>query len=108
MTHSDFVAAYQAGKVSVEIDAQAAARLLSGRMLLPFILLPVLGLAVALALTGAWIWGAVVFIAAMAFRFAVRASAKGFVLARSLGDAGFYEEMVSTGVLYTSPRNGTR
>jgi hypothetical protein len=102
MTHSEFVSAYQAGAVNVEVDRQAAARLLSGRMLLPFILLPVLGFAVALALTGAWIWGAIVFIAAMALRFAVRASAQGFVLSRSLGDPRFYDEMVKAGVVSIS------
>lgn len=101
MTHAEFVAAYRGGTIDVKVDREAAASLLSRRMMLPFVLLPVLGLAVALALTGAWVWGAIVFIAAIAFRFAVRASGQGFVLARSLGDANFYEEMVKAEILRT-------
>ena len=39
----------------MEIDPQAAARVLSARLLLPFVMMPVLGAGVALALIG-WIY----------------------------------------------------
>ena len=43
MTHEDFVAAYRAGRLEVKIDHDAASRLVSGRAMLPLVLLPVLG-----------------------------------------------------------------
>ena len=105
MTHAEFIAAFREGRVQARVDRNAAAKLVSSRMMLPLFLLPVLGLAVALAIAWAWIWGAAVFVAAVAFRFAVRASAQGFVVSKALADARFYEEMVSAGILtlYTSP-----
>ena len=105
MTHPEFIAAYREGRVEARVDRAAAAKLVSARMMLPLFLLPILGLAVAMALVGAWTWGALLFVAAMAFRFAVRASAQGFVVTKALADGGFYEEMVRTGILtlYTSP-----
>ena len=62
-------------------------------------LLPVLGIAVALALAGHWIAGAAIFLAALAFRAAVRASGPGFVLSRALDDPGFYRDALAAGVL---------
>lgn len=104
MTHEEFVAAHREGRIRVDVDRAAAARLVSGRLLLPFVLLPVLGLGVALALTGRLFTGAAVFIAALALRFLVRASSRGFVLNRSLQDAGFYEEMKEKRILRVEPQ----
>lgn len=105
MTHPEFVAAYREGRIQVKVEPESAAKLVSRRMMLPLFLLPFLGLAVALAIVGHWVIGALVFAAALAFRAAVRASARGFVLSRSLADARFYDEMVRQGILnlYTSP-----
>ena len=50
MTHSEFVAGYHEGRVRAVIDREAAARFVSGRAVLPLVLLPILGLGVALAL----------------------------------------------------------
>ena len=97
MTHAQFVAAHRQGRVHVE--RAAAARFMSQRMLLPFFLLPVLGLAVALALTGYLYTGVILFIACIAFRFLVRASGGGFVLARSLEDPAFYEKARAAGLI---------
>jgi hypothetical protein len=99
MTHADFIQAYREGRIQVSVDRAAAARLVSGRMMLPFVLLPILGLGVALALVGHLVWGIVVFLGALAFRFLVRASSHGFVLTRALEDPAFYEEMRSRGIL---------
>ena len=68
-------------------------------MMLPLILLPVFGIAVAAALAGYFIAGALLFVAALAFRYAVRRSSRGFVLTRALEDARFYEQVFAAGVL---------
>ena len=99
MTHEEFVRAYREGRIQVEVDRAAAARLVSGRMLLPFVLLPVLGLGVALALVGYVIAGIAVFLGAIGVRFLVRASSRGFVLSRALRDGRFYDEAVRAGTL---------
>jgi hypothetical protein len=99
MTHAEFVAAYRAGRLQAQVDRAAAARLVSARMMLPLVLLPVMGLGVALALVGYFVAGALVFLAAIAFRFAVRRSAPGFVLQRALQDERFYDDAVASGLL---------
>lgn len=99
MTHPEFVDGYKSGSLRVHVDRVAAARLMSARALLPFVLLPLLGLGVALALLGHLLAGIAVFLAAIGLRFLVRASSQGFVLARSLQDPAFYEEMRRKGIL---------
>lgn len=99
MTHQEFIAAYQAGKVHVQVDRGRAAKLVSARLMLPFVLLPLLGLAVALALTGRLFLGAAIFLLVLVFRYLVRASSQGFVLTRALQDAAFYEQVRASGVL---------
>ena len=99
MTHQEFVAAYQSGRLSVQVDPKAAARLVSGQMMLPLVLLPIFGIAVGMALVGYFFAGTALFVAAFAFRFFVRRSAPGFVLKRSLEDPRFYDHVVESGVL---------
>ena len=99
MTHAEFIAAYREGRLQVQVDASAAARMVSARLMLPFVLLPVMGLGVALALVGHFIVGALIFLAALALRFAVRRSAPGFVLQRALADERFYAEALASGLL---------
>ena len=99
MTHAEFVAAYREGRLSVQIDRDKAARFVSQRMLLPLFLLPVLGLAVALALAGWMVTGVALFVGAIGFRFIVRASGRGFVLSRSLQDPQFYEQALAAGLI---------
>jgi hypothetical protein len=84
MTHAEFVAAWREGRLRVEVDRKAAARAVSARLMLPFVLLPMMGAGVALALVGRYLIGAAVFLAAFGLRFAVRRSAAGFVLQRAL------------------------
>lgn len=99
MTHAEFVAAYQAGRIRVGVDRAAAARFVAGRAMLPLVLLPLLGLGVALALVGYIITGTIVFLAALLLRFLVRRSSDGFLLWRALQDAGFYEQVRAAQVL---------
>lgn len=104
MTHGEFVAAFRSGAVTVQVNRKAAARMMSGRLLLPFVLLPLLGLGVALALVGQLFGGIAVFAAALGLRLLVHASSRGFVLSRSLQDAAFYEEVRRAGILVLAAR----
>lgn len=99
MTHAQFVAAYRESRLRAEIDREAAARMVSARLMLPLVLLPLLGIAVALALLGRYVLGGLVFAAALALRYAVRRTAPGFVLQRALEDERFYAEALAAGLL---------
>jgi hypothetical protein len=99
MTHEEFIAAYRSGTIRVRVDRQRAAKLVSARLMLPFVVLPLLGLAVALALTGRLFAGIALFLLVLAFRYGIRASSQGFVLSRALQNPAFYEEVVGAGVL---------
>jgi hypothetical protein len=99
MTHAEFVSAYREGRLTAHVDAKAAAKLVSDRMMLPLILLPCFGLAVGLALIGQLLWGVAVFLLAFGFRFFVRSTARGFVLTRSLEDPNFYAHAIAAGIL---------
>ena len=99
MTHAQFIAAYEAGRIRVQIDRDAAARFVSGRAMLPLVMLPVLGFGVALALVGYLFTGAFVFAAALLLRYVVRRSSEGFLLWRALRDGEFYEQVRAAQVL---------
>ena len=99
MTHAEFVAAYRQRRLTIQVDKSAAARMVSARLMLPLVLLPVMGLGVALALVGYFVIGALVFLAALGLRYAVRRSAPGFVLQRALADERFYAEAIASGLL---------
>jgi hypothetical protein len=99
MTHQEFVAAYQAGRVRVSIDRDAAVRFVAGRAMLPLVMLPILGLGVALALVGYIIAGTAVFLAALVLRYLVGRSSYGYLLWRALQDAEFYRQVVAAKVL---------
>jgi len=103
VTHTEFVAAYQAGGIRVSIDRDAAARFVTGRAMLPLVLLPVLGLGVALAIVGYFITGAIIFLAALLVRFLVRRSSNGFIVWRALRDSEFYQQVTAAGVLRIEP-----
>jgi hypothetical protein len=103
MTHADFVATYQRGAIRVEIEPQAAARLLSGRLLLPLVTMPVLGLGVALALIG-WIATGLALIAVgfIAPRI-IKRSAPHFLLQQALRDPATYDELSKLKLLRIAP-----
>jgi len=105
MTHEEFVAAYRQGSLRVRIDREAAARFVSGRAMLPLVLLPILGLGVALALVGYTIAGVAIFLAALLLRFLVKRSSDGFLLWRALRDAEFYRQVLAAQVLTVEERS---
>ncbi len=99
LPHGEFVEDYRAGRIRVHVDKARAASFVSRRLMLPFILLPVMGTAVALALTGNLTIGVALFLLALIIRYSVRASAHGFVLLRSLENAGVYRDAMRAGVI---------
>lgn len=99
MTHAEFVRGYREGRLQVRVERQAAIRVMAARSLLPLVLLPLLGLGVALALMGMLVAGIALFVAALGLRALVRASSQGFIVARALQDPAFYDEMLAKEVL---------
>jgi hypothetical protein len=99
VTHEDFVAAYKAGRIRVKVERDAAARFVAGRARLPLVLLPLLGLGVALALVGYIVAGTIVFLAALLLRLLVRRSSDGFIVWRALQDAQFYRQAMAAQAL---------
>jgi hypothetical protein len=104
LPHAEFVAAFREGRIAVRVDPERAPRFVSARLLLPLVLLPVLGLAVALALVGFVIIGLALGVAAVLVRYLVRRSSAGFVLARSMQRERFYRDALDAAVLRVEPK----
>ena len=99
MTHAEFVAAYQRGGIKVEFDPKGAARFLSARLLLPFVMMPVVGIGMALALVGWFFSGLAVILAGIIMPQLIKRSAPHFLFQQALHDAAAYEELTRTGVM---------
>ena len=99
MTHAEFITAYTRGEIKVELDPAGSARFLSARLLLPLVMMPVVGIGIALALTG-WIYTGILIMAAgiVAPRL-IKRSAPHFVLTQALQDARVYDEVVRAEIL---------
>ena len=105
LTHAEFRDAFQHRKIRVDVDPDGAARFLSARLLLPFVVLPVLGIGVALALMG-WIWtGLTVIAVGIAAPRLIKRSAPHFILTQALGDERIYREVTKANILRISPAN---
>ncbi len=103
MTHAEFVSAYGAGKIKVDIDPRNAARYISARLLLPLVMMPVLGIGIALALTG-WIWtGVTVLVLGIITPRLIKRSAPHFVLTQALEDERIYQEVTQSNILRVTP-----
>ncbi len=99
MTHAEFVSVYRNGTLRVRIDPQLASRYVSARLLLSFVMLPVLGAGVALALIG-WIWsGLGIIVFGFVFPRLIKRAAPHFLLTQALQDERIYRELVAAGVL---------
>ena len=97
--HREFVDAYRDGRIRIDIDPKGAARFVSARLLLPFVMLPVLGLGTALALTG-WLWTGLIIIGlATLAPMIIKRSAPHFVMTQALEDEKFYRDACAAGVL---------
>jgi hypothetical protein len=105
MTHAEFVAAYTRGAIKIEIDPRGAARHLSARLLLPFVVMPVLGTGIALALVG-WVFSGFAAIAlGIIVPHLIKRSAPHFLLTQALEDPAVYDEVTKSGLLRVSPVN---
>lgn len=105
LKHAEFVAAYRAGRVTVEFDPRQAARLLSARLLLPLMMLPVLGIGVALALTG-WLWSGLAVIAlGIIVPRLIKQSAPHFLLTQALEDEAVFDDLMRSAALRINDSN---
>jgi hypothetical protein len=103
MTHAEFVAAYQRGKIKVEFDAKAAARFLSARLMLPFVMMPVVGTGIALALVGWFFTGIAVIALGIILPQLIKRCAPHFLFQQALQDAAVYAELTKANVLRATP-----
>ena len=103
MTHAEFVAAYARGEIKVGVDPQAAARFVSARLLLPFVMMPVLGIGIALALIGWFFTGLGVIALGIIAPRLIKRSAPHFMLTQALQDAAVYDEATKSGMLRIEP-----
>ena len=103
MTHTEFVAAYAGGRVKVAIDQAAASKYLSARLLLPLMMMPVVGIGIALALTGRIWTGLAIIAAGIIVPRLIKRSAPHFVLTQALQDERIYGEVTRTGILQITP-----
>ena len=99
MTHAEFASAYREGRITVTFDPKRAAQLLSARLLLPVVTLPVLGLGVGLALMG-WLWAGLIVIAlGFIVPRLIKRSAPHFLLTQMLEDAQQYDAIRKANVM---------
>ena len=77
------------------MNRDAASRFVARHAMLPLVLLPVLGLGVALALVGYIVTGTLIFLGALLLRFIVRRSSGGFIVWRALQNAEFYRQVTA-------------
>ncbi|MGH6693200.1 MAG: hypothetical protein ACREF4_21235 [Gammaproteobacteria bacterium] len=103
MTHNEFVAAYARGEIKVKIDPKGAARHLSARLLLPFVMMPVVGIGIALALTGWFYLGSAIIALGIIVPQLIKRSAPHFLLTQALEDAAVYDEATQSGLLRVTP-----
>ena len=99
MTHAEFVAAYQRGEVRVEFEPKGAARFLSARLLLPLVMMPVLGIGVAVALVGWFFTGLAIIAFGIVAPLLIKRSAPHFLFQQALHDPALYEELTRADVL---------
>jgi hypothetical protein len=103
VTHREFVAAYARGEIRIEIDPKGAARHLSARLLLPFVMMPVVGIGIALALIGWFFLGFAIIALGIIVPQLIKGSAPHFLLTQALEDAAVYEDVTRTGLLRLTP-----
>jgi hypothetical protein len=102
MTHAEFVAAYRRGEIRVEFDPRGAARFLSARLLLPFVMMPILGIGVAVALVGWFFTGFAIIALGIVVPQLIKRSAPHFLFQQALQDPAVYDELTRTDVLRTT------
>jgi len=103
LDHAEFVQAWRRGRVAVRIDPVRAPRFLSARLLLPLVAIAVIGIGIALVLSGQlWLGIAVGAIGILVPRLIKRGAIR-FLLAHIGEDADLYRDAVAAGVLELVP-----
>jgi hypothetical protein len=100
MTHGKFVSAYARGEIRVERSQRART---CGALLLPFVMMPVVGLGIALALIGWFFLGLAVIALGIIVPQLIKRSAPHFLLTQVLEDGAVYEEVTRSGLLRVTP-----
>lgn len=108
MNHDEFTAAYSRDEIKVELDPHSASRYLSSRLLLPFVMMPVLGVGVALALIGWLFTGLAIVALGIVVPRLIKRSAPHFVFQQALKDPAIYEEVTRTGLLRVTAVTGDK
>ncbi len=104
LSHREFVAALHAGTITVTFEPKAAARFLSARLLLPLFMMPVLGIGVALALTG-WVWtGLAVIALGIVVPRLIKRGAPRFLVNQMMTDADLYRDVLHAGIMHVVTR----
>ena len=105
MTHAEFVAGYKRGAIRVDFDRAAAARFLSARLLLPFVMMPVLGIGVALALIGWFYTGLAVIAVGVVVPRLIKRGASRFLLQQAIVDPAAYDALTRANVMRVAPHS---
>ena len=99
MNHAEFVDAWRAGRVRVEVDPPKAGAFLSARLLLPLVAVAVIGLGIAVVLWG-WMWlGLAIGALGIVVPRLIKRGAGGFLLAHIVDDAALFESALRTGAV---------
>jgi hypothetical protein len=100
LSHRDFVTAFHDSAITVTFDPQGAARFVSARLLLPLFMMPVLGVGVAMALSG-WIWtGLAVIALGIIVPRLIKRGAPGFLMQQMMDDEALYRDVVHAGIMH--------
>ena len=104
LSHREFVTAFHDATITITFEPKGAARFVSTRLLLPLFMMPVLGVGVALALTG-WVWTglSVIALGIIAPRLIKRGAAR-FLMHQMMEDEGLYREVLHAGIMQVVTR----
>lgn len=99
LSHREFVAAFYAEDIIVTFDPKGAERFISARLLLPLFMMPVLGIGVALALTG-WVWTGLTIIAlGIIVPRLIKRGAQRFLMHQMMDDEGLYRDVLHAAIM---------
>ena len=104
LTHAEFRQAYGNGSITVQFDPARAARYISARLLLPLVMMPVLGVGVALALTGWVATGLTIIALGIIVPRLIKRNAPGFLIQQALNDERIYQDLLRAGIIDVVPR----
>lgn len=99
LSHHDFVTAFHNDSITVTFEPKGAARFVSARLLLPLFMMPLLGIGVALALTGWVVTGLSVIALGIIVPRLIKRGAPRFLMHQMMEDEGLYREVLHAGIM---------